>query len=65
MLESNEIPVKKVRIIASGRGGVLVIMDFEEIETEKGNPTSSSIQESRNHIQIETAAILQQIQFLK
>ena len=31
----------------------------------EGNPTSSSIKKSRNHTQIETAAILQHIQFLK
>ena len=57
--------MKKVSIIASGQGGVLVITDFEEIEMGEGSCTSSSIQEKRNHTQIETAATLQQIQFLK
>ena len=59
--ELNENPVKKVHIISSGCRGILVITDYEEVDT----PTHASIQDSRSHTQVKTAAILQQMQFLK
>ena len=61
MLESNENPVKKVQIIVSGEGVVLVNTDFKEINMEEGE---TSIQNSRSCRRIETAAILQQMQVL-
>ena len=51
-----------MQIIVSGEGGALVITDYEEINMGEGR---TSIQNGGSCRRFETAAILQQIQFLK
>ena len=51
--------------IASAHGDVLVITDYEEVDTGLQNTTRASIQDSRSHTQVKIAALLQQKQFLK
>ena len=54
-----------MHIIASDDGGILVIIDYEEIDTDLQNITRASIQDSRiSNMQVKTGAILQHMRFL-